>query len=49
MSTAKHLSWSETEESLAPNVFYLTTPTSQALKALEYKGTTNDFNLDPLN
>lgn len=39
MSTAKQLSWSETEDSLAPDIFYLTTPTSQVNNAPDYKGT----------
>lgn len=39
MLTAKQLSWSETEDSLAPNIFYLTTPASQVNNALDYKGT----------
>lgn len=37
------------QKSLASNVFYLTTPTSQVCNALEYKGTTNHFNSNPLN
>lgn len=49
MSAAKPLSWSETEEGLVPNVFYLTTPTSQVLSALECKWRINHFNSNLLN